>query len=139
MNAIRNGFVQMREVSVKREELLSKMRENRATHIKEYNEAVEGFWKTVLQSAQDGVVNLQAWVKKLEAGEQYVPHGVSFSHLVKPQSHEKDYDQAIAMYEMCVDDVVSVRSDEFACYVLDEWDWTQSFKSTNSMYVGSGR
>lgn len=51
-----------------------------------------------------------------------------------PQNHAKDYDQVIAMLEMCVDDELSIRSDEFACYVMDDWDWKEDFLHTNKRY-----
>lgn len=133
MRAILGKGLQMREVKVKREDLLKKVKENRVTHIKEYREAVEGYKSAAIAELAKGMIQLKKQVDDLETGEMIRLSTVSFN-LAVPQDHTKDYDQVIAMLEMSVDDTLTIRSDEFACFVMDDWDWKQDFLNTSMLY-----
>ena len=123
----------MRDVKVKRTELLEKVKANREKHIAEYHEAVDGYKAAALAEIDKGVQSLRRQVESLQDGEMLRLAGVHFS-LAVPENHAKDYDQVIAMLEMSVDAELTVRSDEFACYVMDDWDWKDNFTSVSEMY-----
>lgn len=99
MRAILGKGLQMREVKVKREDLLKKVKENRVIHIKEYREAVEGYKSAAIAELAKGIMQLKKQVDDLETGEMIRLATVSFN-LAVPQDHTKDYDQVIAMLEM---------------------------------------
>ena len=40
----------------------------------------------------------------------------------------------ILMLEMSVDEELTVRSDEFACYVMDDWLWKDDWQVSNAGY-----
>ncbi len=117
---------EMRTVRVKKNEVLEKMRANVEAHVKEYRDACAAY-RTRAASV------LEERALQLRRGET-----VACSHfdLPAPQSHEGDYKQAIAMLEMSVDDVIELLTDEFSCYVLDQWQWQGQFKAINSAYTG---
>lgn len=59
--------------------------------------------------------------------------------LTVPMDQTKDYDMAIGMLEMSVDDYVLLEQNDFQCYVLDQWHWKQQFSVSNSLYSKSLR
>ena len=133
MRAMLERSMQMREVKVNRDELVEKVRANRIKHIEEYEEAVDGYKEAALEAIDKAMARLKCGIQDLEAGEVLALHAVTFN-LQVPQNHSRDYDQVIAMLEMSVDDQLTIRADEFACYVMDDWDWKSDFLATNSVY-----
>lgn len=131
-NVIERGM-QMREVKVKRAELLAKIKENRLKHIAEFKEAVIGYKAEASKAIDKAMLKLKRSVEELQAGEVLRLEAVAFN-LVVPQNHSRDYDQVIAMLEMSVDEQLTIRSDEFACYVMDDWGWKEEFSNTATMY-----
>ena len=127
--------MRMRDIKVNRKELLEKVRANREKHIAEYHESVTGYKAAALQAIDNGIQKLRRQVEDLQSGEVLKLAMVHFN-LAVPENHAKDYDQVIAMLEMCVDDQLTVRSDEFALYVMDDWGWKADFESTKSTYTG---
>ena len=123
----------MREVKCKTSELLEKVRANRKTHIAEYAEAVEGYKDQAKAAIEKAMIRLKARIDDLKGGEVLALHHISFD-LAVPENHAKDYDQVILMLEMSVDEVLTIRSDEFACYVMDDWSWKEDWSNTTRMY-----
>jgi hypothetical protein len=130
----------MREVKVNKNDLLEKVKANLEKHLREYGEAVEGYKteaKALLTQRKKEVVKaLDSKINELdsEAVRLDLPVNLSF-HLPVPESHEKDYRQVILMTEMSVDDTLTLKSDEFACFVMDDWDWKENFSVTNARYM----
>ena len=123
----------MREVKVKRDDLLEALKKNRDSHMVEYVEACQGYRKKALAKIDSVFADLRGTVEQLKEGETIALISLSFG-LDVPRSHERDYDQVIRMMEMSVDDVVTLKSDEFSCFVMDDWDWKQSFLANTSQY-----
>lgn len=133
MRAVLERGMKMRRVKVRREELLVRVRENRLAHIKEYKEGVAGYKEAAKEAIAKAMRRLASQVDELEEGEILQLTAVTFN-LAVPQNHEKDYDQVIAMLEMSVDDELEIMSDEFACYVMDDWSWKEEFLNVSEMY-----
>jgi len=119
----------MEKIRVSKQELLTIVKENREKHKKEYLEAIKAY----------RVKAADLMTKELEK----VVSGESFQvrfELIKPESHEKEYNLAIKMLEMSVDETVEIEQHEFNQLVNDEWDWKYSFRSSylsNHAYVGT--
>lgn len=125
----------MKKVKIRTLELLSVVRENRETHVADYEEAMTG-WRSAIR---DAVADARAELADLQAGIDdapftEVPEGITFFHITKPTSHEKDYDQVIRMLAMSADEYVELEHDEFARYVMDDWHWKHEFRSTTNEY-----
>jgi len=116
----------MDNIKVKKEELLEVLKSNKEKHILEFKEAVRGYR---VKSA----TLLSDQLAKVEGGEEFT---MDFN-LPKPVSHEEDYQLAISMLTMDVDDYVELDQHEFSCYVNDKWQWKSTFSHTNSGYTGS--
>ena len=115
----------MRDVKVKRAELLEKVKTNREKHVSEYREAVVGYKKAAKAEVTRAMQRLHHSIEELEVGDCV---------LQVPENHAKDYDQVIEMLKMCVDDEITVRADEFACYVMDDWGWKEEFLEVTGAY-----
>jgi hypothetical protein len=137
MNAVTQGRCKMREIKTERLKLLAKVRENREKHIAAYKEAMDGYKDEALKAVDKGMATLRKQVEDLKSGECMALAHVYF-HLPVPENHSKDYDQVIAMLDMSVDEHITVKSDEFAMYVMDDWSWKQAFETTAAGYLKKG-
>ncbi len=124
----------MRDVKVKLSDLLAKVKANRETHIADYHEAVAGYKSAAIAEIEKGMGALKRQVEGLQSGEMICLAAVRFD-LVVPENHSKDYDQVIAMLDMSVDEELTIRSDEFACYVMDDWEWKRDWEVSNMAYT----
>lgn len=118
----------MENIRVSKQELLKVVRENREKHKTEYLEAIKAY----RVKAAD-LLNQE--LQKIVSGDKFQ---VRFD-LVKPESHEKEYDLAIKMLEMSVDETIEISQQEFNELVNDEWNWKYSFNTayfSNRTYVG---
>jgi len=125
--------VEMRSVKVKRTELLQKIKINKEKHVKEYQETVANYILEAMKQIDEQIEKLVSRKAEIDAEETLeLPH-VSF-RLPMPQNHEKDYEQVIQMLQMSVDEELEIKADEFACYVMDDWDWKQDFLAVSANY-----
>ncbi len=118
----------MRKVTVKQEELLEILRENRKTHKADYEDAYKGY----LDSCKE---KLQELIEGFESGDIETVQWTEFP----PQSQVKDYDRVIRMLELSVDDEIELSADEFANYVQDDWHWKDNWAVANAAYIGKTR
>lgn len=124
---------EMREVKVRKTELLEKIKSNRIKHVAEYEEACAGYKAAAILDTDYAAAALTEQVNSLKEGNMIELMYVSFN-LAVPQDHSADYDQVITMLEMSVDEELTINSDEFACYVMDNWKWRQEWEATKSTY-----
>lgn len=116
----------MRSVKMKKEELLAIVRENKAKHVSEYEEAVNDYkalaikvMKANLKLANTGDLDKLKEVKAMPTA---------------PVSYENDYNRAARMLELSVEDIIELEDDVFNQLVLDEWSWKRAFSVSNSFY-----
>ena len=118
----RHGSIDI-EVTVKREELLERLQENREKHEQEFNQAISQ-WQNELQSSIESI--------KPNAEFEF-PQSLEQLRDDCPVSHVNDYDQAIDMFGMCVTEEIKLDSDAFNTFCRDEWGWKDSL-ATNRFY-----
>lgn len=143
-----------RKINVNKEKLLTTLKENRVKHVAEYNEALANYREQFVAKVENAVKNARASLtkeaKKLtdkvnnmtdkEILEQrscviLLPHVMI--EMPVPTSYEKHYDTIIAMFEVEELATVELSGTEFTCFILDEWDWSVSFKTVTTMYNSS--
>lgn len=114
----------MRTVKVGRLNLLEKMKANREAHVKVVLDALAVYRREAVEALR----------KMLDdaAGGGEIRRRID---IPLPEDHRDAYDRVIAMLEMSVDETIELQEHEFRCYVLDEWDWQQSFNSTTMGYL----
>ena len=114
------------KITVKKDELLVKIRGNRDAHRGVFLEAQKGYREKVIDE-------LDVMLKDAREGR-----GIRRTvELVEPQDHTRDYDRVIKMLEMMVGDEVVITDRQFAHFVLDEWEWQQAFEHSTRSYRGS--
>lgn len=134
-NRVANGMAQ-RTVKVDRDKLLERLRANLAAHLEEYEAARAGYFVAAACVLAEKREEFRRAVEEADRrlGEgKFLPPGLPFSPhylgLTPPECHESDYRHIIEMVAMSVDPVIELRSDEFDCYVMDNWEWTREFKA----------
>jgi len=116
----------MKQVTVNKKDLLEKLKENRKLHKKLVWEAQEGFKIAAKKK-------LEQLLEKVNKNEM-----VDFRKLYEldqPMDQTKEYDRAIEMLEMEVNETVVVTANEFRSFVQDNWDWTDSMLLSNTKYL----
>lgn len=116
----------MNAVKINRLELLTIVRENKDTHIADFNESVEDYKKAAIKLAESNL-------EKANSGDL---EKISLMKAIpsKPVSYEKEYSRAIRMLELSVEDVIEVEQDVFNQLVLDEWHWKHQFAASSALY-----
>ena len=122
-NPLRNA---MRSVKVEKNQLLGIVRNNKIKHIKEFDESVKDYKKAALKIAKEHVELAKTGELDQIAKIRAMPQ--------KPSSYEKDYERAIRMLELSVEDTIELEEDIFNQLVLDEWSWKNSFTATSALY-----
>jgi hypothetical protein len=115
----------MNTIKVSKTELLETLTKNKAKHIQEYKEAMDGYFA----EAKKALRNLMKTCNKQEEfdfGE--------LTHLDIPVSHENDYETVIQMLNWDTTDTIELSRDEFTKYVMDSWLWKDTFSATISNY-----
>jgi hypothetical protein len=116
----------MRSVKINKTDLLKIVVTNQAKHITEFNEAVKDYKKAAIKIAKEHVDLAKTGDLEQIARIKAMPQ--------KPASYEKEYDRAIRMLQLSVEDIIELESDVFNQLVLDEWSWKNMFVASNSMY-----
>ena len=118
----------MEEVKVSVTAILDIVRVNRGNHRAEFERACDGF----LVKAQQ---ELERHLSDIKAG-----HKIAIRiNLPEPEDHTKDYDRVIKMLEMSVDENVIIQSDDFANFVMDDWQWKPAWTASNTAYMAASR
>lgn len=116
----------MKEVKVKRDELLGVLKVNREKHQQIFGEALDGYKVKVIET-------LERTLNQARSGERVSEHIT----IPRPINQTHEYNRAIRMMEMSVEPEVTLTTQEFDCYVMDRWHWKQQFLASNSLYSGT--
>ena len=111
--------------TVKREALLEALKSNRAKHKDDYEDMLLGWRDKTRQhlEKQMAAINSDQWRTFQAPGA-----------LAKPPCFLADYDVALRMFEMEVDDTVDLEGPQFQAFVLDDWGWKQAWASNMVAY-----
>jgi hypothetical protein len=102
---------------------LTKVKQNREQHAATYDKAMQVY-------REEAIAEIEKLLADAKAGE--IRHAIS---MTKPEKHLAEYDQAITMLEMSVDDVIELDEVEFAQYVMDKWSWATTFERSTVSYA----
>jgi hypothetical protein len=114
----------MEAVKVEKAKLLEILRKNRTTHRGVFELAQDGYRK-------EAVRVLEEQLDRAKAGKPFKPQWT----FTQPVDQTEDYDRAIEMLEMSVDDVIELSEDDFRCYVQDKWRWKGAWAISNKLYT----
>jgi len=113
----------MRTVKINKLDFITRVAANRDNHRSVFETAVGGYRARMIDLLERRLRD----VRHGRAVDQYF-------RLPEPEDHTEDYDRVLMMARMSVDDVVELTSEDFAMFVMDQWDWKQSFTDTTAMY-----
>lgn len=138
-----------RTVTVNRMKLLQTLKVNRDKHRKEYIEAVAGYREAAIKALNKKVANahktiddnaamIAAKIERFDP-EHPLPNQVvvleETSYMLEvPRDHTKSYEVAIEMAEWEVGENIELTQSQFQCFVMDDWDWKQSFQVLSRSY-----
>jgi hypothetical protein len=114
----------MDKVTVQKDELLARLEANRENHRDTFVKACEVYNDRLRRELEDHL----ARVAKGELVRVQIP-------LPTPEEHTADYDAAIEMLKMEVNDTVEIHDTVFRNLVMDEWEWTRRFAANTSSYL----
>lgn len=115
-------------IKATREDLLRKLRENRANHATIVAEARKGY-------IEKASVELSRRLDQLREGKIV---SLDF-RLVPPQDYTSAYDTIIQMLEWSTENEIELSASEFRMFVEDEWSWIDEFLSVSNSYSSSSR
>ena len=116
-----------RTVTIKKEKLIEKIKENKEAHIKEFNEAVDAYRLEAAKQLGEADANLKAG--KLDISIR----------LTTPINRSSEYDKVVEMFTWEVKEEIELTQAEFNEYVHDDNDSSRSAKFANSFYSGSAK
>ncbi len=119
-------------VTVKKSELLDRLKTNRQNHEDEYNEAIVLWRKDLSRTIEEIHIKrplaCSEFPKELIELKQQCPT----RHL-----HLEDYDHVIDMFEMSTKEEIELSGQAFANYCRDDWDWKET--TYENFYMSSVR
>jgi len=111
-----------RKITVKKQKLIDKIKENKKNHIEEYGKAVIAYKEEALRQ-------LNILVGKVEEGALDAD-----LDLVTPVDNSANYDKILEMFVWEIKDEVELEQSEFIEYVQDETDFAVRAKMSNTVY-----
>lgn len=118
------------KVKIPKNELMDRMVENRANHIRDVKE-LRRARRLEIQEKLEEVLAKMASKKKWQPKQSY--------QFPLQQSYEEEYDRAIQMVEMTTDEVIELTEQQFDQLVLDNWGWKHEMVSNTMRYAGKMR
>ena len=100
----------MKTVSISKDKLLKKVKENRDLHAKQFKEALDGWHESVIEELEVAVVNARRGIK-------YKTH----FNLPEPFDHTQEYNSLISQIEWNEEAKINISLDDFNKFIMDEW------------------
>lgn len=114
-----------RTIKILKADLITKIKENKKNHIKEYEKAVVAYREEALRQ-------LRTQLERVEEGAVDAK-----LDLMTPVNNSDNYDKILEMFEWEVQEVVELEQDEFQEYVQDTTDFAVTARMSNMMYLNS--
>lgn len=126
------------KIQAKREELLEKLRANRARHEQIYLEAAREFQRVAIADLRARVAFLDKELDTPGQDPRMLPDRFLVFKTAAPVSYLEVYNQVIGMLELCYTSSVEITSEQYRNWVEDKWEWTEHFRATNMPYSSKG-
>lgn len=113
----------MHEVTIKKDDALRIIRQNKEDHKKIYEDGMVGYKQELKEI-------LEKKMALLEKGEYASPH----IRISPPSIHIEEYNSVIKMLELSVDEEVTLDSRQFRELIMDKWNWQRDFLKSNAKF-----
>ncbi|MCD6435926.1 MAG: hypothetical protein J7L15_06010 [Clostridiales bacterium] len=117
----------MKTVTVSKQELLTKVIENRDEHLKDYKEMMIEYKQKLIEA-------LELMIEENRVIDKNFDRTIS---LQEPVNNVADYDRIISMLKMSVADTIELDFHEYEQYVMNNWHWSGSFEISKTRYMSS--
>jgi len=117
----------MDKVTVKKSELLSSLEANLGSHKEELIEMLENRREKIR-------LDFDVQLKHMNELPKYQPK--ENFHFQTPEDHTKDYEKAIRMAEMSVNNEIELTDRQFDQLVMDNWSWSIGNDMLKTQYLG---
>lgn len=114
----------MEKVVVNRLKLLEIVQQNRAKHSEIVSEALTEYRK-------QAIAELDRAIEAARSGKKIW----RVLSLIEPSDHTRDYDRAIQMLMMEINENVTIDEQSFKELVMDDWAWKAQFSASNRAYT----
>lgn len=116
-----------RKITVDRQDLLTKLKEGLEKHKAAFQLADQQYKQAVVEWFKEGLA-------RVEAGDfSETQFRLEFG---RPQNHADDFETAISMIEMSVQDQIVLDEKTFKQWVMGKWDWAGTFEMSASAIGG---
>jgi hypothetical protein len=115
-------------VRVNKAQLIEAVRANREGHRHAFLLAQHGWHKIVVAELEQRMADARAG-RKINGYFQYP----------EPQDHTKDYDRVLRMLELSLDNELELTQQDFAKYVMDDWEWKALWTQSTAAYVAAAK
>lgn len=110
-------------VNVSRVDLLAALKHGQSLHEASYKEAKEDYQKAVVKFLRDALA-------RAEAGDT---KDVTLK-IRPPENHAAEYQDAIEMFTVSVDETIQLDREAYKAYYRNEWPWSQNFALESALY-----
>lgn len=117
----------MDKVTLKKEDLLDSLRTNLDFH-------GEDLIKMLASRREEIRTSFCAQLKRMNELPKHQPEQSFYFEM--PEDHTKDYEKAIKMAEMSVNDQIELTSKQFDQLVMDNWSWSMGNDLLKTKYLG---
>lgn len=118
----------MKEVVIDKDRLIQIVKDNQKDHEAKFEEAW-GSWRDRM------IDNFEEHLRRLKDRKQ--PTQVKINvNLVQPENHSDDYERALKMLQLHMEDTVTLDEQDFAELVQNDWGWERAFASTYNVTTG---
>ncbi len=137
-----------RNVTVDTKDLLATLQENKKEHQEVYQKVLVKYLEQANKmledrhkKAQDQFDSIYTKTKqhlanfdpKKASNTIVVAEPICFN-LVCPVDYSEEYSRAISMLEWEKEDKITLTPNEFRYFVMDDWDWSDSFSAVTGLY-----
>lgn len=119
----------MKQVTINKLELVTAIGINMAQHREVFLEALDGYRKAQIDLLERDLARLKSG-RSLENAIRYLP---------APADHTRDYQRVLKMLAMHVADTIEMSQEDFARYVMDDWQWKRDFLITSANYSAKAK
>lgn len=116
----------MKSVKIDRLELLEIVKQNAEKHIRDYEESVEDYKVLVAKLAKANLKLANTGDLKEISKMKKIPS--------EPVAYADNYNRALRMLDLSVEETIEIEEHIFNQLVLDEWGWKQSFVAAGALY-----
>lgn len=119
------------KIRMSRVDLLEKIKEQRAKHVAQHEQAMQT-WRNMMYAEADKVV------KEFTGLKRFPPSLLKLSQ--HPQCYVSDFDVNIAMLESAKNELIELEQEDYERLVLGKFAWAATFSATNAFYgIGGER